>query len=342
MMTVLASIAALVTVLYAVSALGRLVPVKRRHHDWKQVTAMSAVTLGVVAFAGGTYGVTHGMMAARSAPVSSASQPVMSGDTMPIGVFAPGAWKSWSPVQRFSQDAGQPVRYALDYIGPGEPFPAQFGKLAAEHGAEPVLHMMPAMSMADIAVGKDDAYLRSLARQVSGYGHPVVLSFAPEANGTWYQWGWTRTAPSQYQAAWKHVMAQFTSVRNVTWMDTVNVSYPGAGPMAGYVVPGVMIGIDGYYGFGSQGMDFNAVFTPTLSQVRAHTKAPVMISETAIQGSRDQAARIPGLIQGARENHLAGVIWFNQDRGKGQHWTLTSAGAAALRQSLAAAAPGRG
>ncbi len=342
MMTALAGIAGLVTVLYAISALGRLVPVKRRHHDWKQVTGMSAVTLLAVGLAGGIYGVTHGTGDAASASASSATGTGSKGSTLPIGVFAPGAWKSWSPVQRFSQDAGQPVRYALDYTGPDEPFPAQFGKLAAEHGAEPVLQMMPAMSMADIAAGQDDAYLSSLARQVSGYGHPVVLSFAPEANGTWYQWGWTRTAPSQYQAAWKHVMAQFTGVRNVTWMDTVNVSYPGSGSMADYIVPGVMTGIDGYYGFGNQGMDFNSVFTPTLRQVRAHTKAPVMISETAIQGSRDQAAHIPGLIQGARDNHLAGVIWFNQDRGKGQHWPLTSAGAAALRQSLATTGPGRG
>jgi mannan endo-1,4-beta-mannosidase len=335
MMTVLAGVAGLVTVLYAISALGRLVPVKRRHHNWKQVSGMSAVTLLVVAFAGGIFGVTHGMIAPKSGPASSPPKPSVSGETMPIGVFAPGEWKSWSPVQRFSQDAGQPVRYALNYMGPDEPFPAQFGQLAADHGAEPVLQMMPTMSMADIAAGQDDAYLRSLARQVASYGHPVVLSFAPEANGSWYQWGWTRTAPSQYQAAWKHVMAQFAGARNVTWMDTVNVSYPGSGPMADYIVPGVMIGIDGYYGFGNQGMEFNSVFTPTLGQVRAHTKAPVMISETAIQGSRDQAAHIPGLIQGARQNHLAGVIWFNQDRGAGQHWTLTPAGAAALRQALA-------
>jgi len=335
MLTALAIIAALVTVLYAVSALGRLVPVKRRHHQWKHVAGMSAITVLVVALGGCAYGV----VTARSHP---AAQPSFPADTaaasdggLPIGVFAPGEWNTWSPVQQFSQQAGQPVHYVLDYMGPDEPFPAQLGKLAAEHGAEPVLQLEPTMSMAAIAAGKDDAYLRSLAKQVSGYGHPVVLSFAPEANGNWYQYGWTRTPPAQYQAAWKHVLAEFASVRNVTWMDTVNINYQGSGPLAEYIVPGVMIGIDGYYRDGRY--SFDSVFGATLAQVRANTKAPVMISETAvqgIQGGSEQAAAIPALVQGAKANHLAGLIWFNQDVGPGQDWPLTSAGATALRAAL--------
>jgi hypothetical protein len=341
MTTTLAIIAALVTVLYAVSALGRLVPVKRRHHRWGQVAGMSGSTLLVLALAGGAYGVTT----ARSPqPSPRAEKPVASsgnhsgkaaagGDELAIGVFAPGEWNSWSPVQQFSQQAGQQVHYILDYMGQDEPFPEQLGKLAAEHDAEPVLQLEPTMSMADIAAGRDDAYLRRLAQQVSEYGHPVVLSFAPEANGNWYQYGWTRTPPAQYQAAWKHVMAEFGGVRNVTWMETVNINYQGSGPLADYIVPGVMIGIDGYYGYPS-GHSFEAVFGSTLAQVRAKTHEPVMISETAILGSTDQAAYIPDLIQGVRENHLAGLIWFNQDNGPGQDWTLTPAGAAALRASL--------
>jgi hypothetical protein len=347
LMTTLAIIAALVTVLYAVSALGRIVPVKRRHHSWRQVGGMSAITLMVLGVAGCAYGVTT---AKRSQPSSDAEAAIAasgskttpsgnqtvtgSGNNVPIGVFAPGEWNSWSPVQQFSQQAGQAVRYVLDYLGPDEQFPVQLGKLAAQHDTEPVLQLQPTMSMADIAAGRDDAYLHSLARQVSGYGYPVMLSFAPEANGDWYQYGWTRTPPAQYQAAWKHVMAEFSGVRNVTWMETVNINYHGSGPLADYIVPGVMIGIDGYYGYPS-GHSFESVFGSTLAQVRAKTHAPVMISETAILGSTDQAADIPNLIQGVRQNHLAGLIWFNQDKGQGQDWPLTPAGAAALRASLA-------
>ena len=346
MMTALAIAAALVTVLYAASALGRLVPVKRGHHSWQQVTAMSAVTVVVLGVAGCAYTVTHaatqnaGSGATGGAPYASdtvTSLPTdtpAASDSLPIGVFAPGEWDSWSPVQQFSQEAGQPVQYVLDYLGPDESFPTQLGKLAEEHGTEPVLQMMPTMSMADIAAGQDDAYLRSLAGQVSSYGHQVVLSFAPEANGNWYQYGWTRTSPAQYQAAWKRVMAEFKGVRNVTWMDTVNINYQGSGPLADYIVPGVMIGMDGYYGLNSARDSFESVFGSTLAQIRANTTAPVMISETAIQYSDGQAADIPNLVASARANHLAGLIWFNQDKGPGQDWPLTSAGGAALRASL--------
>jgi hypothetical protein len=330
MITTLAIISAVVTLLYAASALGRLVPVKRRHHRWGQVAGMTAVTVLVIGVAGGAYAMTTARSHQPSSPAGTA---VTSAGGLPIGVFAPGEWNSWSPVQKFSQQAGQPVHYVLDYMGQDEPFPARLGQLAAAHGAEPVLQLMPSMSMAAIAAGRDDAYLRSLAQQVRHYGHPVVLSFAPEANGSWYQYGWTRTAPTQYQAAWKHVMAQFSGVHNLTWMDTVNISYQGSGPLADYIIPGVMIGIDGYYGF-SSGNSFESVFGQTLAEVRARTHAPVMISETAIMGSTNQAAYIPGLVQGARDNHLAGLIWFNQDRGPRQHWPLTPAGAAALRASL--------
>jgi hypothetical protein len=77
MMTVLAGLAGLVTVLCAIVALRRLVPVKRRHHDCKQVTAMSVVTLLVVGLAGSVYGMTHGMTQAKSAPSRSPAIPVL-------------------------------------------------------------------------------------------------------------------------------------------------------------------------------------------------------------------------------------------------------------------------
>jgi hypothetical protein len=343
MMKSLAIMATLATVLYAISALGRLVPVKRRHYRWRQVAGMSAITLLVLTLAGAAYGwaakrsqPSHDMTGIKPAELSShAGTPAAASNALPIGVFAPGEWTSWSPVQQFSQQAGQPVHYVLDYLGQDEPFPGQFGQLAAGHNAEPVLQLMPDMSMAGFAAGRDDAYLHRLAQQVRGYGNPVVLSFAPEANGDWYHYGWPHVPPAQYRAAWKHVMAQFSGVPNVTWMDTVNIPYQGSGPLGDYIIPGVMIGIDGYYDSLS-GHSFQEVFGSTLAQVRARTHAPVMISETAIPGHTGQAAHIPDLIHSVKDHHLVGLIWFNKDKGKGpsQDWRLTAAGAAALRASL--------
>lgn len=327
----LAVAAAAVTVLYAASALGRLVPVKRRHHNWRHTSAMGLASVLVLALGGCAF-VSASRMKPSPLPSYPADTPAVS-NSLPIGVFAPGEWDSWSPVQQFDQQAGQPVQYILDYMGQDQPFPGNLGRLAAEHGAEPVLQMEPTMALSAIAAGRDDSYLRHLSQQVRAYRHRLILSFAPEANGNWYSYGWTNAPAADYQKAWKHVMSEVTA-RNVTWMDTLNVSYSGSGPLADYIVPHVMVGIDGYLGRPDQ--TFASALQPTISQVRKLTSAPVMLSET----SADQAyqpQQIPGLVQGARQDHLAGLIWLDQDQEGGlyhQHWSLTQAGAAALKASL--------
>jgi beta-mannanase len=61
-----------------------------------------------------------------------------------------------------------------------------------------------------------------------------MLSFAPEANGNWYRWGWSHTPPAVWVAAWRHVVTLFRSLkaRNAIWVWTVNISFPHSGPVA--------------------------------------------------------------------------------------------------------------
>ena len=335
-MTALAAFAAIVTLLYGISALARIAPIKRRHDGWRHLWAggvLTAVTLGA---AGCAYSALN---TAVSLPADTAA---LTADTksseLPLGVFTPDEGNSWTSVAAFGQQAGQPVRYVLDYLGPSQPFPAQLGAAAAAHGAAPVLQLEPSMSMQQVAAGGDDAYLSRLAAQVHAYGHAVVLSFAPEANGNWYQWGYTRTPAAEYQAAWAHVMHVFRADRNVTWMDTLNRTYPGAGPTKDYIVPGAsIIGVDAYYEYPHA--TFSNVFGKTLRQIRAATSKPVMISETGVGQVNGQAQSLPGLVRGARASGVTGLIYFNLDQGSGsvhhQNWALTAAGAAALRTSLA-------
>ncbi len=338
-MNTLALLAATVTLLYGVSALARVVPVKRRHHSWRDVWAggvITAITLGV---AGGAYVALASTGASFPADTAEVTAQTTSSE-LPLGVFTKGAGSSWKSVARFDEQAGQPVRYVLDYLGPSQPFPAQLGAEAAERGAEPVLQLEPSVTMQQVIAGGDNAYLSRLAAQVRSYGHPVVLSFAPEANGSWYQWGYTRTPAASYRAAWAHVMQLFRADRNVTWMDTLNRTYAGAGPTAAYIVPGVsMIGLDAYFEYPHA--SFSSVFGATLRQIRAVTSKPVMISETGVGQVDGQAQSIPGLVQGARASGVVGLIYFNVNQGTAsvhhQNWALTSAGAAALRASLASA-----
>ena len=258
---------------------------------------------------------------------------------LPIGVYAPDALSSWASVAAFGQQAGQAVRYVVAYLGPDEEFPEQLALEAAGHGAELVLQLEPTMSMARVAAGGDDEYLTRLADAIRDYGYPVIVSFAAEANGNWYQYGWTRTPVADYRAAWAHVMRVMHNAANVTWMDTINRDYEGAGPIADYVIPGAdLYGIDAYYV--SADDTFDTVVLPTLRQIRAVTGKPVMISETGIGQVNSQARSIPGLVRGAREHHLAAVIYFNSDQGIGnpyhQNWALSPAGLSALRDSLRA------
>jgi mannan endo-1,4-beta-mannosidase len=257
-----------------------------------------------------------------------------------LGVYTPGEAGSWAAVAAFGRQAGVPVRYVVDYLGPHDPFPAQLAQQAAASGAEMVLQLEPTMSMASVAAGNDDYYLDSLAAQVADFAAPVILSWAAEANGNWYSYGATRTPVSDYRAAWAHVMSRFRADRNVTWMDTLNRVYTGAGRTSDYVIPGVgMYGIDAYYNY--PGDTFTSVFGKTLRQIRAVTDKPILINETGIGQVNDQARTIPGLVKGAVDNHLAGLIYFDENQGTRslyqQNWAMTAGGMKALRDSLAGA-----
>jgi mannan endo-1,4-beta-mannosidase len=272
---------------------------------------------------------------APPAPTAPARNP-----GIPIGVYVPGESASWDAVAAFGQQAGQPVRYVLSYLGPDDPFPAPLAQQAAAHGAELVLQLEPTMSMARVAAGDDDAYLSSLAADVANFAHPVILSWAAEANGDWYQYGAPQTPVADYRAAWAHVMALFRGSGNVTWMDTINRTYDGAAPTSEYVIPGVdLYGIDAYYVSATD--TFDSVFDETVRQIRAVTSKPILINETGIGQANNQAAAIAALVQGVRDYHLAALIYFDSNQGTSspyhQNWALAPAGMKALRDSLASA-----
>jgi mannan endo-1,4-beta-mannosidase len=268
------------------------------------------------------------------APAATAAQ-------VPLGVYEPSEGSSWADVQAFGEQAGQPVKYVVTYLNASDPFPQRLGQDAAAHGAKLILQLQPAMSMARVAAGDDDAYLDSLAAQIRHYGHPVIVSWAAEANGDWYSWGAPHTSITDYRAAWARVMSRFTGAHYVTWMATINRTYASAAPTSEYVIPGVdMYGIDAYYSF--PGDNFQTVFGQTIVQIRAVTDKPIMASETGIGQVAGQVKSVPDLVAGVRANHLTGMVYFNEDQAAGQYhqnWRLSPA---ALKALEAALAPPRG
>ena len=299
-----------------------------RHQRCLQHASVLAATAAAVLAVTAACTVSSG--APSHGPASPASpRPAAPASAPPeLGVFEPGEWASYQPVARFATETGQRLSIVLIYSGWPEPFQARFAAMVHAHHAEPFVQMEPVgASLAAIAAGKYDRYLETYAGQVRAFGHPVILSFAPEMNGSWYAWGYGRTPARLFVAAWRHVVDAFRAqgARNVTWLWTVNtVTEPSAPlrqwwPGAGYAD---WVGIDGYFFRAAD--TYGSVFGATITQVRALTSDPVLLAETAV-GPVAGAGKIAELFAGARADHLAGLVWFDQAQHDGlyhQDWRL--------------------
>lgn len=209
--------------------------------------------------------------------------------------------------------------------------------------AIPLIQIEPyRISVAAVAHGQEDDWLRSYAHSVAAYRKAIILGFAPEMNGDWYAWGYNHVAPATYIAAWRHVVSVFRAqgARNVTWLWTVNISELSSNSSTprvssiGQWWPGgnwvTWVGIDGYYY--TQSQSFSTLFGHTLREIDGLTSQPVLVSETSAAPTADQAAKIADLFNGARNAGLIGVVWF--DLKGNRDWELdTAASIVAFRQA---------
>ena len=261
-----------------------------------------------------------------------------------LGVAEANEIASYQPISEFAAAVGRQPNMVLYYTAIGTPFYARLARTALAHGAVTFVQMNPGtVSLAAVADGREDRYLRSFADSVRSFGHPVVMGFAPEMNAGWYPWGWHNTSPAVWIAAWRHVVTVFRQQRasNVTWLWTITADVPGTtGPIqrwwpgSNYVT---WIGIDGYYYYSSS--TFATVFSTTINQVRALTGKPVLLSETAIGQMAGQAAKMADLFAGIRAARVVGFVWFDEAQHDGvyhQDWRLEGhpASIAAFRRGL--------
>jgi mannan endo-1,4-beta-mannosidase len=308
------------------------------------IAARLSVIVAVVAVCAATWAALYAHARQR------AEVPSFALDTRPLstrhpylGVFKPGAIASYRPVTSFAKLAGRQPNVVLYYSGWLDPFQIKLAGQAAAHNAIPFVQMLPkGIAMSSVASGEFDGYLKKYAGVVRDYGRPVIISFAPEPNGWWYDWGYTGTDPAQWIAAWRHVVTLFRQVGadNVTWLWTVN---RGGGPTqpvknwwpgARYVT---WVGIDGYYF--QKGDNFDGLFGPTIRAVRQLTHDPVFLSEIGIGQTTGQAAAMPNLFAGIRKYHLLGLVWFDVAQHNGiyhQEWQLDGhpAAIAAFRKEV--------
>jgi mannan endo-1,4-beta-mannosidase len=295
-----------------------------------RIVVILAIALAVAALA-----------AATAARLRGPSAPAAVHATLPtrqasyLGVYEPGKPPRYPEVAAFGRAAGRMPNLAGYFGGWPVPFDVSFANALRRHKITIVVQVDPTdASVAGIAYGSYDGYLRSFADSVRDFGGPVVIGFGHEMNANWYSWGYHHVPPGIFIAAWRHVVTIFRQqgADNVTWLWTVQGDVPGTGPIWAWW-PGAQyvtwVGIDAYYYRPSD--TFEGVFGTTIAQVRQLTKKPILLSETAVGPEAGQPAKIPNLFQGMAQAKTLGLIWFDiaQDAGiYHQDWRIEASPAA--------------
>jgi beta-mannanase len=207
----------------------------------------------------------------------------------------------------------------------------------------------PDYSLARIAAGYFDSYIRSWATALAPYGNSVTLRFAHEMNGDWYPWcpGVNGSTAADFIAAWRRIYGIFTANgARPLWLWSVNDPYPGSVPLAS-VYPGSdvvdQLGLDTYnFGTSQSWSTWKSpaqTFAPGFDALRAlGTGRRIIISETAsseLGGSKANWIRdaIPYL---DAQPDVDAFIWFHFL--KETDWRINSSktAAAAFKKALAA------
>lgn len=224
-------------------------------------------------------------------------------------------------------------------------FPAAAILKNAALGAETMLALQPKRTtLTNIwQNGSEDNWLRTVfAPGVAALGIPITVSFAPEMNGQWYNWGHGKSTPQDFQQAWQHiytVLAGTPAGHLINWMwQPSAIHYTTPNPMPYF--PGSAyvneIGVDGY--FARPWDTFNKIFADTIMKIRQVTNLPILIGETAVgpntntgASPHQQIADIKDLFVGIRQFHLTGLVWFNITQHDGvyhEDWRLQDSPAA--------------
>jgi beta-mannanase len=262
----------------------------------------------------------------------------------------------------FEAAAGKRVALVNSYMSLASTrFDTVFADAVSARGAVPMITWepwrdgslgprQPEFALRRFLAGDFDGLIRKWAESARDWGRPVLLRFAPEMNGDWNSWspGVNGNTAREYVAVWRHVHDVFTAVgaRNVEWVWSPNVSFPGSTPVRD-VYPGDAYvdwaGLDGYnWGSsrpGTRWQSFNAVFGPTLRAIARLTTKPVVLTEVASTelGGRKSAWIRDFLAQLSRYPSVVGFVWFQYDKETDWRIDSSTASRAAFAAGLAPA-----
>jgi mannan endo-1,4-beta-mannosidase len=235
-----------------------------------------------------------------------------------LGVAVDGAPRSLAPVNDFAARIGKRPNLLAFYAAWGDGYDAKGVRRAWAAGALPLVSWEPFKpSLAAIADGATDDYIKQFATDVRRLNIPVAISVGHEMNGFWYPWGTKKNRAADFVRAWRHVheVFQHAGATNVIWVWSPNVINPLPGvPLRPYY-PGDAyvdwIGMVGYYTrLGAH--TFKTLYGPTMRSVRKFSPKPFIITETSSQPGLRKQADIADLFTGvAASPNVIGFVWFN-------------------------------
>jgi len=276
--------------------------------------------------------------------VTAVHAPLSPHESSYLGVYEDNAPPNYQPIEKFAQTVGKQPNLVGYFSGWTEPFNTAFADVLHQHGAIPFIQIDPTYaSVAGIAAGDYDTYLRRYAASVRSFRSSVVIGFGHEMNARGYSWGYGRTPAATFVAAWRHIVTLFRAAgaENVTWLWTINDDQSDTGPARNWW-PGAKyvswVGIDGYYYRPTD--TFASVFGSTMGQVRTFTRDPILLSETAVGPQAHQFVKVHDLFTGMAQDHALGLVWFDKAQNDGiyhQDWRLEDSAAAASNFRLGVA-----
>ncbi|GCB45844.1 glycoside hydrolase family 26 protein [Streptomyces sp. NL15-2K] len=269
-------------------------------------------------------------------------RPLLHPDHKYLGVAVNGSPRATAPLTAFTEKAGKRPDLREYYAKWGDPFQPEVNRAVWDNGQLPFLVWEPfSRTVAQIAAGKDDAYIRKFADAVRDYNRPLALSFGHEMNGGWYPWGGRKTKAADFARAWRHIHDLFRDegAADVIWVWSPNVINPVPDVRLKPYYPGDAyvdwIGVVGYYAL-SGPTSFRTLFGPTLTEIRRFSRKPFIVAETGVEAGERKPAEITDLFAGVRaRDDVLGLVWFNLK--KEADWRIDSGplSLAAFREAAA-------
>jgi mannan endo-1,4-beta-mannosidase len=270
------------------------------------------------------------LLAGCAADVAAPEGPVRDDDSVPlIGAYVPsGVWNDLVGLREFERELGGRVdvgHWFTNWDYAYDPVPVRDLHL---DGRVPLVSWQPMrQSIADIAAGLHDDYVRSWARGVATADDLVYIRLFPEMNGDWVPWNGD---PSAFRAAWRHVAALFAAegADNVRWVFSPNVTdeprtdanrmehyYPGPDVVDVFGLSGYNWGtVRPHIGWRS----FEQVFRSGYDRLAAIGEQPIWLTEIASsERGGSKAAWIRAMFRAVGSAEFAridAIVWFNEEK----------------------------